>query len=206
MERKDRAALSLYGRDGRRKCLTPSERSAFILAARNCPRAEVRTLCLFLAYAGCRISEALGVTAASIERTEAFASILSLKKRGMIVVRELPLPEELIRQIDFVHGLAAMPPGERLWPWSRGRAWFLVKQVMIEAGIKDGPHRTAKGLRHSFGIHAVRSRVPVTLVQRWLGHARLETTAIYLNAIGDEERELAARMWTDLPATWGHTS
>src|SRR5688572_18281612 len=100
MERKDRAALSLYGRDGRRKYLTPSERSAFIRAARNWPRAEVRTLCLFLAYAGCRISEALDVTAASIERTEAFASILSLKKRGVIVVRELPLPREMIQQID----------------------------------------------------------------------------------------------------------
>jgi integrase len=34
------------------------------------------------------------------------------------------------------------------------------------------------------------------LVQRWLGHASMNTTAIYLQAIGDEEREIAARMWT----------
>jgi hypothetical protein len=33
------------------------------------------------------------------------------------------------------------------------------------------------------------------LVQRWLGRASINTTAIYLQAIGDEEREIAARMW-----------
>jgi len=33
------------------------------------------------------------------------------------------------------------------------------------------------------------------MVQKWLGHRNLETTAIYMDAQGDEERELAARMW-----------
>jgi site-specific recombinase XerD len=55
--------------------------------------------------------------------------------------------------------------------------------------------RDTKGLRHSFGLHAIRSGVPLNLVQRWLGHASMNTTAIYLQAIGDEEREIAARMW-----------
>jgi site-specific recombinase XerD len=66
---------------------------------------------------------------------------------------------------------------------------------MAEAGITGGIHATPKGLRHGFGLHAVRSGVPLNLVQRWLGHARMETTAIYLQAIGTEEREIAARMW-----------
>jgi integrase/recombinase XerD len=29
----------------------------------------------------------------------------------------------------------------------------------------------------------------------WLGHARLETTAIYLDVSGEEERDLAKRFW-----------
>ena len=33
------------------------------------------------------------------------------------------------------------------------------------------------------------------LVQRWLGHAQLSTTAIYAEAVGQEEQEIAARMW-----------
>lgn len=59
-------------------------------------------------------------------------------------------------------------------------------------------HATPKGLRHGFGVAAVQSGVPLNLVQRWLGHAKLETTAIYTNAIGDEERAIAARLWGDL--------
>ncbi len=35
----------------------------------------------------------------------------------------------------------------------------------------------------------------IATVQKWLGHARLETTAIYLEVSGDEERELAKRLW-----------
>jgi site-specific recombinase XerD len=50
-------------------------------------------------------------------------------------------------------------------------------------------------LRHAFGINAVRVGIPLNLIQRWMGHASMKTTAIYLDAIGDEEREIARRMW-----------
>lgn len=40
--------------------------------------------------------------------------------------------------------------------------------------------------------------IPLNIVQRWLGHARIETTAIYASAIGDEERNLARRAWSSL--------
>ena len=40
--------------------------------------------------------------------------------------------------------------------------------------------------------------VPLNVVQRWLGHSRLETTAIYASAIGDEERNLTCRAWKTL--------
>jgi integrase len=33
------------------------------------------------------------------------------------------------------------------------------------------------------------------LVQRWLGHTSLQTTSIYGDLIGPEERAFAARMW-----------
>jgi integrase len=37
--------------------------------------------------------------------------------------------------------------------------------------------------------------VPLNIVSRWLGHSNLQTTAIYGNFTGREERGLAARMW-----------
>ena len=65
---------------------------------------------------------------------------------------------------------------------------------MAQAGIV-GLQVTPKGLRHGFGIHAIASGVPLNMVQKWMGHADIKTTAIYTNAVGLEERELAERMW-----------
>ena len=48
----------LFTFDGKRKYLTAEEQGRFIAAANALERAEVRTLCLTLAYTGCRISEA----------------------------------------------------------------------------------------------------------------------------------------------------
>jgi integrase len=62
-------------------------------------------------------------------------------------------------------------------------------------GWRGPAGESLRGLRYSFGLHAIRSGVPLNMVQRWLGHASMHTTAIYLQAFGDEEREIAARMW-----------
>jgi site-specific recombinase XerD len=37
--------------------------------------------------------------------------------------------------------------------------------------------------------------VPLHMVQKWTGHAQLSTTAIYADAVGKEEQDIAARMW-----------
>jgi integrase/recombinase XerC len=44
-----------------------------------------------------------------------------------------------------------------------------------------GVHVTGHQLRHTFGRHMVEAKVPVTSIQRLLGHARLRTTEIYLH-------------------------
>jgi integrase/recombinase XerD len=58
-----------------------------------------------------------------------------------------------------------------------------------------GPMACPKGLRHAFGIRAAGHSIPTNLIQRWMGHASLTTTAIYLDAVGLEERQFASRMW-----------
>jgi site-specific recombinase XerD len=67
---------------------------------------------------------------------------------------------------------------------------------MAEAGIREGSHRVPKGLRHGYAIHALNKGVQLNLVSKWMGHAKLETTAIYANAIGEEQQSIAARMWS----------
>ncbi len=66
---------------------------------------------------------------------------------------------------------------------------------MEAAGIADGPHMCPKGLHHGYGVQAISSGVPLNLLSKWMGHASLEVTAIYANALGKEQHNIAARMW-----------
>ncbi len=75
-------------------------------------------------------------------------------------------------------------------------AYRKIKAVMKEAEIY-GINATPKGLRHAFGIAANQKGIQLNIVQRWLGHADIKTTAIYSEAIGAEERNLAKRLWED---------
>ena len=81
--------------------------------------------------------------------------------------------------------LAARPVGE-------SQAVFLNKYRgrLTITGIQDrlakycrlaGVWITCHQLRHTFGRHMTEARVPVTTIQRLLGHARLRTTEIYLH-------------------------
>jgi integrase/recombinase XerD len=63
------------------------------------------------------------------------------------------------------------------------------------AGIPDGPHKTPKGLRHGFGVLTLTNGIPLNRVSKWMGHASLEVAAIYANALGEEQRTIASRMW-----------
>ena len=83
----------------------------------------------------------------------------------------------------------------RLWPRGRTTGWKIVKVVMRKAGIAENLCRP-KALRHAFAVKAGQKGVPLNIVQRWLEHARIETTVIYANALGEEERNLARRTWT----------
>lgn len=187
--------LSLHTSSGARKYLDAAERCRFIAAAMAAPL-SLQLLCLTLAHTGCRISEALALTPDSLRASEGVIAFRSLKKRSQfVVVREVPVPDEVLSGLVVLAGDCASTE-DRLWHWGRVRAWQLIKAMMASAGIRPGPHATIKGLRHAFGLHAVRSGVPLNFVQRWLGHASMSTTAIYLQAVGPDEREIAARMWT----------
>jgi integrase len=191
--------LQLYDATGARKYVTADERRRFLEAAERAPR-EVRTLCLVLTYSGCRLSEALGLTVDRVDLAGGMIVLETLKKRRTGIYRGVPLPARVLEAIDLVHGIRELQRKRgrgrdvRLWAISRTTAWRRVAEVLDEAGIA-GPQSSPKGLRHGFGVQAVSSGVPLNLVQRWLGHAQLSTTAIYADAVGAEERGLMARMW-----------
>src|SRR5579863_1985848 len=184
----------LYDQRGNRKYLTAIERNRFIAAAlRQPPRIE--TFCLTLAHTGARISEVLSLRAGNIDVTAGVIILESLKKCRRGVYRQVPVPTELLRRLNAKHDLRHLDVESRLWPWSRTTAWKHVKKVMQEADIPPFC-ATPKALRHAFGVVGVsEAEVPLNMMQKWLGHARIETTAIYTNAVGPEERAIARRMW-----------
>lgn len=190
--------MQLYDAEGRRLYFTEDERRAFVAAAAKAPR-EVRTFCGVLHATGCRISEALALTAQQIDLSGRVVVFESLKKRRKGVYRAVPVPPELLDALDLVHGICeAQRRGQAkalLWPWSRMTAFRRVQEVIAAAGIPAGPHACPKGLRHGFGVQAVSRGIALNMVQKWLGHAQLTTTAIYANAVGEEEQSIAARMW-----------
>lgn len=169
-----------------------------MVAAAKAPR-EVRSFCGVLHATGRRVSEALALTAGNIDLSSRVVVFESLKKRKRGVFRALPVPPDLLDMLDLVHGIReAQRRGATqalLWPWSRTTAWRRVQEVMKTAGIADGPHACPKGLRHGFGVQAVSRGISLNMVQKWLGHAQLTTTAIYAIAVGEEEQSIAARMW-----------
>ena len=59
-------AGELFHRDGSRKYLTLEERAAFLESSRRFPR-DVETFCHVLTYSGCRLAEALALTADRVD-------------------------------------------------------------------------------------------------------------------------------------------
>ena len=84
--------------------------------------------------------------------------------------------------------------GLRLYLTGDEREAFL-EAAIEEAGIEEGPHRSPKGLGHAYGVHAVLNNVPLNMLKKWMGHVKIETTAIYAEVVGQKERDIAARMW-----------
>jgi integrase/recombinase XerD len=194
-------AQSLFDRRGKRKYLTAAERRAVAASAlRMAP--PIVTFLLTMLHTGARISELLAVTPERIDLADGVIIFETLKRRRRGVFRAVPVPSDLLNQLDAVHQVrdAQNDPARRikpLWDWGRTTAWKHVKFVMLAAKVSDGL-AMPRAARHAFGVNAVQSAVALNIVQRWMGHARIETTAIYADVMGKEEQALARRTWASL--------
>ena len=166
-------STGLFNASGQRKYLCGSEERRFLTAADRMD-GESRTFCRLLAFTGCRISEGLALTPERID-TEAGRVVFRTLKRRKLSFRAVPVPPDLLS--DLRRLARGRRPDEPLWSWCRQTAWRRVGWAMTKAGI--------------IGAQAV----PISLTARWMGHARLDTTAIYQDAVGREERAFAERIW-----------
>ena len=192
------SGMRLYGGEHQRLYINADERAHFRAAAEAAPL-PIQTFSLTILYTGCRISEALALTGTAIQPENQVITFATLKRRRSGVYREVPVPPYLIEALVRHQDSARRSDNVRLWqhlgnPINRSTGYRWVKSVMHQADI-FGARACPKGLRHGFAVHALHCGVPLNLVQRWLGHSSMTTTAIYANAVGPEELSIAGRMW-----------
>ncbi len=189
----------LFTPGGQRKYLTSYELDRFLTTANAQERLEVRSFCLLLAHTGSRISEALALTPKNIDLEQKVITIRTLRQRTRDRFRAVPVPSSTIDTLEMAHSIrkaqhSSQLQSARLWRWGRTQGFKHVKAVMAEADIQ-GVHASPNGLRHGFGVWAIQTTRNPRFVQKWLGHRSLETTAIYMDILGQEEREAAQDMW-----------
>jgi integrase/recombinase XerD len=164
--------VGLYSTTDGRKYLNRGERLRVLRAAVEL-RADRALFAQVLIWTGARISEVLALTAASFQVEDGIVAIETLKRRRYCV-REVPIPPALMRALDEHFGIGrAQRCGEasnRLWPWCRVTGWRVVKSAMSRSGVL-GRQACPRGMRHGFGVGVLQAGVPLTLAQKWLGHA-----------------------------------
>ena len=70
-------------------------------------------------------------------------------------------------------------------PWSPAAARAELRRVAATAGVRRrfAPHQ----LRHAHAVEMAHEGVPLTVIQRQLGHSNLGITSIYLHGIDNAE-------------------
>ncbi len=200
--------MRLFSPDGERLYLNADERARF-LAALDDEAPEDRLFCKVMHYTGCRPTEARELVPQRVLVDEKSLVFRSLKKRKVDgqgrtkqpQFRTVPVPPLLIEQLDLVFDLRAKQKRSQeldnpLWTMSRPTAYRMVKRVMDRAGIA-GKQATGKGLRHGFGVAMVTAEkpLPIHVLSKLMGHSSTEITEIYLQVVGDEQRNLVMEAW-----------
>ena len=187
--------------DGKRKYLTLEEQERFLSATSELERPEVRTFCDTLAFTGCRISEALALTPERIDLSAKAVIFQTLKQRGKIRFRSVPIPAQHLEALLMVHNIRKAQKSKsvatktaKLWDFKRAMASRHVAAVMGAASI-EGAHACPKGLRHGFGVRMAQKTRNPRLVQKLMGHVSMENTAIYMDLVGEEAHAEVIAAW-----------
>lgn len=190
--------MRLYDLRCDRLYVNATERKRFLACAKN-SRSDIASFCMTLAFTGCRISEALELRASSLQLDQQILTLRTLKRRDPTTFREVPIPTVLANALKTQVVNAIDRPDPLMWSIDgrsvdRTTAYRWIKATMLAADI-SGAKACPKGLRHGFGIHAMRCGVQLNMLQKWMGHASMSTTSIYANALGADELAIAQRMW-----------
>lgn len=150
-----------------------------------CERPRDRLLLRVLWETGLRVSELGSLTPESIDFTSEALRVVTLKRRGHM--RAVPLRPALMGELARHIAAVGIRSECRLFPMTRQRVHQIVRRAGEKAGLpKDRAHPHT--MRHSFAIACVLARVPVLVLDEWLGHRSLESTLLYTKVLCADSR------------------
>jgi len=133
---------------------------------------------------GARVSEVLAITIKDIDFYGKTIKLINLKRKKQ-TWKIIPVKDSLIGQLGVYIASNRLSPNDRLFPITRFRADQIIRQAVKEAGLPP-ELRHCHVLRHSFAVHCLRSGVPITTVQKWLGHSSVLNTLVYTQITAEE--------------------
>ncbi len=147
---------------------------------------------LFLRFTGARISEVAGIDdQADVDYRTGDVTMAVLKRHNphkKKMRKMVPVPLPAVKKL--ARYLAQYPEMKgKAFSIDRSNFFVIFKKLALECGFPKAlahPHV----LRHTRAMELVRAGVPLTIVQQVLGHANLNTTAIYLQFSGQEAKAI----------------
>ena len=169
--------------------LNKHEVDALIKAA---PHPKAALLMLMQWRAGLRVSEALAVEVSDL-KLDSEKPTLRIRQGKGGRTRLVPVHDQLSSAFSNVIAYGQVRRGcivevtrSTAWRWVKDAADRAMELGAISPGRKVGTHT----LRHSAARHWLSSGIPINVVSRWLGHASLQTTLIYLEILPDPLGEM----------------
>lgn len=151
-----------------------------------------RTLLLFLARTGARVSEAIGVNAGDLQLDRPRSQVL-LRGKGR-KERIIPIPNDLVKAVRALmserrvalHEPRPIFVGAQETRLTRFGATHIVRRAVAMATLTL-PELARKSisphvLRHSLAMKLLQSGVDLLTIQAWLGHSQVATTHRYAAA------------------------
>jgi integrase/recombinase XerD len=149
-----------------------------------------RTLLLFLARTGARVSEALNACDLQLDRPRAQVLLRGKGRKERIV----PIPGDLVTALKALmrergvdrHEARPLFVGTHGTPLTRFGATHIVRRA-VAAATATTPELAGKSisphvLRHSLAMTLLQSGVDLLTIQAWLGHSQVATTHRYAAA------------------------
>lgn len=159
--------------------LTRKEIEAFTQTLKGRP---IETYFLLLLYTGMRRNEALALRRSDIDFQNKLLHVPGTKTKSS--ERTLPLFENVG---GLLVGFKRSPPDKKLFDYNEDYVTHKFKSLCPAHKLHD--------LRHTFATQCLNAKIPMIVVQKWLGHSDIDTTAdIYTHVTEEIHTQEAAQL------------